>query len=138
MIYNSLKFQNLQWISLFTHNTPIYFSIYLSLTLWITLSVTMGDKEEKSILHDEMESTQDSSEMFGQSCFHLFILGRPHQKATILLSFGQSCFMECLVCNDLCHRIHLHNIMKLIQSWAFRVSIILLLCLNFLYGFFKG
>jgi len=75
--------------------------------------------------------------MFGQSCFHLFILGRPHQKATILLSFGQSCFMECLVCNDLCHRIHLHNIMKLIQSWAFRVSIILLLCLNFLYGLFK-
>jgi hypothetical protein len=122
-----------------------------------TLSVTMGDKEEKSILHDEMESTQDSSEMF-RNKEHLLLFGaisssiaqvglmsvldRPHQKAAILLSFGQACFhlLEPILWNVLFVMTFVTafvSIVKLIQSWAFRVPIILLLSLNFLYGLYK-
>jgi hypothetical protein len=121
-----------------------------------TLSVTMGDKEEKSILHDEMESTQDSSEMFGNKedwlagailssmaqVVFMFVLGRPHQKATILLSFGQACFhlLAPILWNVLFVMTFVAafiSIVKLIQSWEFRVLDILMLCLNFLYGLFK-
>ncbi|AES67868.2 uncharacterized protein [Medicago truncatula] len=72
----------------------------------------------------------------------MYVLGCPHQKATIQLSFVQACFhlLEPILWNVLFVMTFVTafvSIVKLIRSWAFRVPIILLLCLNFLYGLFK-
>lgn len=70
------------------------------------------------------------------------VLGLPYQKETILLSFGQTCFLllPAILWNVLFTVTFVYafvSIVRLTPSSALRVPILGMLCLNFVYGLFK-
>lgn len=70
------------------------------------------------------------------------VLGLPYQKETILLSFGQACFLllPAILWNVLFTVTFVYafvSIVRLTPSSALRVPILGMLCLNFVYGLFK-
>jgi len=72
----------------------------------------------------------------------MYVLGHPYQKETVLLSFGWACFrfLPVILWNVLFVVYFVYtfvSIVQLTQSWAFRVPILGMLCLNFFYGLFK-